>query len=390
MVLRTIVHGVRLVRTTGIISGAWLSFGPERVLAMGTGDSWREHTVGSVIVDGRGCILAPGFLDMHVHGGGGFTVTDETSVERFLTMHRAHGTTRSVVSIATAPMPEMLVNLQLVARCSARDPRILGSHLEGPFLDIGRRGAHRADLLKLPVAEVVDQVLDAAAGTLRQVTLAPELPGAMSAISRFVDAGVAVGVGHTGCDYATAAAAFDHGATILTHAFNGMNGIHHRSPGPVVAALRASQVTLELIVDGHHVDDAVVGLLFAAAQGRVALITDAIAGAGLPAGGVFTLGGQEIVVDGDGIAMLRDGSSLAGSTLTMDRAVRRAVQTGTVDLHSALLAASLVPARALVGCHQFGSIDPGSPSDAVLLNADLTVRQVWSAGAVATIPTNTE
>ena len=169
----------------------------------------------------------------------------------------------------------------------------------------------------------MERLLEASGGMLRQITIAPEHHGASEAIARFVDAGVAVAVGHTGADFETTLAAFGAGASILTHAFNGMRGIHHRAPGPVVAAMHADHVTLEIINDGVHVHPDVVRLAFAGAHGRVALVTDAMAAAGA-ADGSYLLGSLRVVVEG-GVARLLEGGSIAGSTLTQDAALRRAV-----------------------------------------------------------------
>ena len=223
----------------------------------------------------------PGFIDLHCHGAGGASVEEGAeAIEALLAVHTAHGTTRTVLSLVTAPVDLLCDRLQVIAGVAASDSRVLGAHLEGPFLDHDFRGAHDPLQLRAADAATVERLLEASGGTLRQITIAPEHPGAAEAIARFVDAGVAVAVGHTGADFETALAAFGAGASILTHAFNGMRGIHHRAPGPVVAAMHADHVTLEVINDGVHVHPDVVRLAFAGAHGRVALVTDAMAAAG--------------------------------------------------------------------------------------------------------------
>jgi len=371
-----VIHRVRLVDTGVIADDAWVAFRDGRVAAVGQGDSWRDLSPAHTH-DGRGAWLTPGFVDIHGHGGAGHAFDDgEEAIAAARAMHRAHGTTRAVLSLVTASIDDLATRVATVARLAREDATILGSHLEGPFLDVGHKGAHTPGLLRAPDAAAVDRLLDAGDGTIRQVTLAPELPGAEEAITRFVAAGVAVAVGHTDADADAARRAFDAGATILTHAFNGMRGIHHRDPGPVVAAMQDERVTLELIADGTHVHPDVMRVVFAGAPGRVALITDAMAAAG-SADGAYTLGGLAVTVT-DGVARLDDGGSIAGSTLTQDAALRMVTGQCGVPMPDAVDALTAVPARAIGA--QAGSLAVGATADAVLLDADLAVRAVWVDG----------
>ena len=267
----------------------------------------------------------------------------------------------------------------MISAVAASDSRVLGAHLEGPFLDHEFRGAHDPLQLRAADAASVERLLEASGGMLRQITIAPEHPGASEAIARFVDAGVAVAVGHTGADFETTLAAFGAGASILTHAFNGMRGIHHRAPGPVVAAMHADHVTLEIINDGVHVHPDVVRLAFAGAHGRVALVTDAMAAAGA-ADGSYLLGSLRVVVEG-GVARLLEGGSIAGSTLTQDAALRRAVVDCGIPLDEAVGAVTVAPAAAIGRAGDLGRLDPGYAADAVLLTPELEVEAVWGAGA---------
>lgn len=354
----------------------WVAIDGGVVVDRGTRDGWRALAPRDA-VDGEGGCLAPGFIDIHGHGGGGATYDDGAdAIATARAMHRAHGTTRAVVSLVTASIDDLAQRAAIVAELAEADPTILGSHLEGPFLDPGHKGAHTASLLRAPDAASVDRLLEAGRGTIRQVTIAPELDGADDAIRRFVDAGVAVAIGHTDADADAATRAFDAGATIVTHAFNAMRGIHHRAPGPVVAALRDDRVTLELIPDGVHVDLSLVAVAFDAAPGRIALVTDAMAAAGA-SDGRYELGGLDVEV-ADGVARLSDGGAIAGSTLTQDEALRNVVATG-VELDVALTALSATPARA-IGRRDLGRLGIGSVADAVLLDEELRVQRVWVAG----------
>ena len=377
----TVIHSARLVSGRDTVADAWVRFEGDRVAARGIGDGWRSDVPADAsVTDATGRTLAPGFIDLHCHGAGGASVEEgEAAIETALAVHTAHGTTRSVLSLVTAPVDVLAGHLDTIARVAASDPRVLGAHLEGPFLDHEFRGAHDPAQLRTADAEAVERLLAASPGVLRQVTIAPEHVGAAEAIARFVDAGVAVAVGHTGADFATALAAFDAGASILTHAFNGMRGIHHRAPGPVVAAMHADHVTLEVINDGVHVHPDVVRLAFAGAHGRVALITDAMAAAGSD-DGTYLLGSLEVVVQ-DGIARLLEGGSIAGSTLTQDVALRRAVVESGIALDEAVGALTVAPAAAIGRAGDLGRLDPGYAADAVLLTDDLVVDAVWGAGA---------
>lgn len=360
----------------GELPGAWVLLDGDRIAAAGSGDAPEATDT----IDLQGAVITPGFIDLHGHGAGGHAYDDGgEELTAALAVHRAHGTTRSVVSIVTNPLAELRERLAEVAELTAVDPLVLGSHLEGPFLARERRGAHNPEFLRDPDPAAIDELLDAAAGTLRQVTLAPELPGAIDAISRLTGSGVVAAVGHTEADLAQTRAAFDAGARILTHAFNGMPGIHHREPGPVIAAIDDPRVTLELVLDGHHVHPDVAELLFRGAPGRVALITDSMAAAA-SADGDYRLGSLNVTVR-DGLAMLSGTSTIAGSTLTQDAALRNAVVLSGLSRVEAVAAMTAVPARALGLESRFGLLEGGYPADVVVLDDDLRVTAVWAAGS---------
>lgn len=381
--MTTVLHGARLVDDGTVTDDAWVAFADGLVAARGTGDRWRALQTADAVhpVDVGGGWLTPGFIDIHGHGGGGASFDDgPDAVATARAVHRAHGTTRAVLSLVTASIEDLCARTAAIADLTETDSTILGSHLEGPFLDPAHKGAHTAELLRAPHRDEVDRLITAGRGTIRQVTLAPERDGATAAISAFRAADIAVALGHTSATSAQAAAAFDAGATILTHAFNAMPGIHHRAPGPVVTALRDDRVTLELIADGIHVHPDVIALAFAGAPGRIALITDAMAAAGA-GDGAYSLGGLAVTVT-DGTARLADGGSIAGSTLTQDAALRLVTGIG-VPIEAAVAALTAVPARAIgvQGC--YGSLAVGVAADAVVLDAGLQVSRVWVGGVEA-------
>jgi N-acetylglucosamine-6-phosphate deacetylase len=382
-----LVHNARMLDAGGVRDVGWVYAVDGVVEAVGTGTTWRHHPgLGaggsghddSVVVDAQGNSLVPGFIDLHVHGGGGHQFEDGgLELEAALDAHRRHGTTRSVVSLASSDLESLTRSLAGVAELARRDGRVLGSHLEGPYLSPNRRGAHDLALLREPSPVEIEALAEAADGSLRQVTIAPELPGALEAVSQLTSQGVVVAVGHTEADYAQTRAAFDAGATLLTHAYNAMPGIGHRAPGPVVAAFDDELVCLEIINDGHHVDRRVVALTFASARGRVALVTDAMAAAAAP-DGVYRLGKREVSVS-DGVARLPESGTLAGSTITMDAALRGAVAAGIPEVE-AVAAATSVPAGVLGLGDRLGRLSPGYAADLVILDADWSVVRVYADG----------
>lgn len=374
-------HGGRKLDAKGEVDRFWMTVDAGVITATGSGTPPPSgpHAGSADTVDLAGRWLVPGFIDLHGHGGGGHSFDGSAAdIRSALAVHRAHGTTRSVISLVTAPLAELHSSLGTIADLVADDPLILGSHLEGPFLSAGNRGAHDPSFLRSPEPAEVEALIGAGRGTLRQLTIAPELTGAFEAMDVLVEAGVAVAIGHTEVSFDLARRAFDRGARILTHAFNAMPGIHHRAPGPVIAAFQDERVVLELILDGKHVHQAVAMLAFEAAPDRIALITDAMAAAG-SVDGDYMLGSLNVTVR-DGLATVSGTSTIAGSTLTQDSAFRRAMQDVRVSPRRAIAALTQVPARALGLDHRLGLLAPGYVADAVALDHEFQVSAVWADG----------
>lgn len=372
-----VIHSARIIDRGEIVEDGWVRFADGVVAARGAGAGWEaaDEVIDAVETAGPGAVLTPGFVDIHGHGGAGAAFDDGVDAIRIgRALHRAHGTTRAVISLVTATLDDLARSVGAIADLMETDADILGSHLEGPFLDPGHHGAHDPSLLRTPAPADVARLLEAGRGTIRQVTIAPELPGGLDAIRQIVAAGSAAAVGHTDADAGMAVAAFEAGASILTHAFNAMPGIHHRAPGPVLAAAADHRVVLEAIADDVHLDPHVVKLVFDSAPGRVALITDAMAAAG-SADGHYDLGSVSVTVE-NGVARADDTGSIAGSTLTQDVALRRATRAG-VSLAEAVRALTETPARAIGRDGALGSLRTGLTADAVLLDAELRVARVW-------------
>lgn len=338
-------------------------------------------------VDLAGHWLVPGFVDMHVHGGSGasYMSGDPEQALHAAAFHRAHGTTTTMASLVTAPHDELMRAVSQLAGL-VEDGALAGLHLEGPYLSRARCGAHDPDLLRDPDRAEVDALLKAGRGTVRMLTLAPELDGGVDLVRRLVDAGVLAAVGHTDGTHRETLAALAAGASVATHLFNAMRSVHHREPGPVTALLQDSDVVVELINDGVHLHPGIVNLAFqAAGSSRVAFITDAMSAAGMP-DGTYPLGPMTTRVEG-GIARLVDGDSIAGSTLTLDRALRTAVRENHLPMTDAVRALSTTPARALGLADRAGSIEVGKRADLVVLDADLRVTGVlWGGSWVGDAP----
>jgi N-acetylglucosamine-6-phosphate deacetylase len=374
--MTTLLHSARRIDARGELDDAWILFDGAVVAAVGAGLATAPDADERIDLDGA--VITPGFIDLHGHGGGGHAAEGgPDEIAHAVAAHRRHGTTRSVVSLVANPVARLAESLRGIRELAARDPLVLGSHLEGPFLSPGKPGAHAPEFLIPPTPADIATLLEAADGTLRQITIAPELPGGLDAVRSLAEHTV-VAVGHTEADADTARAAFDAGATVLTHAFNAMNGIHHRAPGPVVAAIADPRVTLELVLDGIHVHPDVAGMLFAAAPDRVALITDAMAAAG-SADGDYALGSLNVTVR-DGVALLSGTQTIAGSTLTQDAALRLAVERVGIDPVDAVAALTSVPARVLGEDRRLGLLAEGYAADAVVLDDGWGVQRVWADG----------
>jgi N-acetylglucosamine-6-phosphate deacetylase len=337
--------------------------------------------VTAVGLPGRGGDLAvPGFVDLQVNGFDGVdflaaNVADYAVAGEALL---ATGVTAYQPTLITSPVEDIERALAVVGKAAAIDvgPRILGAHVEGPFLSPQRAGTHPIEHLREPDRHALRRLLDA--GPVTQVTLAPELPGALELIDLLCARGIVVAVGHSAADAATAHAAFDRGATAVTHLFNAMRPLYPRDPGVAGVALVREDVAIGLIVDGIHLADETVLLAWRSAGGRLALVTDAVAAAGR-GDGTYALGQVEVTVVG-GEARRGDGT-LAGSMLTMDAAVRNLVALG-VPVVDAVGAATGVPAR-IVGRDDVGTLRVGGPADIVVLDDAMTVRRVVRAGREA-------
>jgi N-acetylglucosamine-6-phosphate deacetylase len=374
-----IFSNARLILPDGIRDGL------EIVVADGKIAEIRKRSNAEAIDLGGG-YLAPGFIDLHVHGAAGRDAM-EASPQAFHTIceyHASGGTTSLLLTTATAPIPEILDVLRAVRTCRRNEfKQIAGVHVEGPFISRKRAGAQRQEFIMNPEPQLVEQLLEYA-DVIQRVTLAPELPGALEAIDRLCAQNIAVSGGHSDAWDEEARGAFKHGMRQVTHTFNCMSSMHRRNgervAGLLEFALSEPEILCELIADGHHVSNTLMKMLYRAKGSKgICLVTDATAGAGLPEGATFTLAGADCMVSG-GACWLADRSALAGGAARMIDLVRTMVRQVGVPLPEAIAMASANPSRALRLSIK-GRLEGGADADFVVLSADLEVRQTFVAGA---------
>lgn len=331
-------------------------------------------------------IAIPGFVDVHIHGAGGRDVMEASSDAMNVVAETLakHGTTSMVATTVTAGTDETIRSVEGIAKFIAEQheterPRaeVLGIHFEGPFLSAVRRGVHPVEDLKLPTAELLEKFLHAAAGNAQILTIAPELLGAMPCIDAARKAGMVVSMGHTDATYEQARAGIAHGVKHATHVYNAMRPFSHRDSGVIGAVLTSPEVSAELIADGIHVEEAAMRVLIQAkGPSGVVLVSDGISATGMP-DGKYMLGEIEVTVSG-GICRDSEGK-LAGSTLTLDRALRNIVKMGS-SLADAVRMLTLNPATVLGIEFKKGALRVGADADIVLLNEDLQISGVWTRG----------
>ncbi|MFG1661419.1 N-acetylglucosamine-6-phosphate deacetylase [Micromonospora chersina] len=377
--MRVLANGL-IVTARRVLDPGWLSIRGGMIVGVGASD---PPAGADQVYDLGGRYVLPGFIDLHMHGGGGAQITtdDPAEITTAVRFHQAHGTTRTMASLVTDHLDRMTAAVRTVAGLMRdTDLPIAGIHLEGPFLNPAKRGSHDPAHILAPDLGALRHLLDAGRGAVSVVTLAPELQGGMDLLREVVARGAIAAVGHTEADFGQARAAFASGARLATHLFNAMRHFHHRDPGPAGAALANDNVVCELINDGHHVHTEAVRLAMAAAgPDRVALITDATPAAGMTSG-EYRLGPVPVFAE-QGKVTLADGT-IAGSTLTMDTAVRLAVTVAGVPLHEAARAAATTPATLLGIADRTGSIAPAKTADLVIMDDALRVTAVIVAGAV--------
>ncbi|MNI41221.1 N-acetylglucosamine-6-phosphate deacetylase [compost metagenome] len=374
-----IVHNVQVVQPDYILPSAsvWIRNGIIERIENGE-PSLPEGDY--ELIDGKGHLLIPGMIDVHIHGANGLDMMDgsEASIQEVSRVCAATGCTSFLVTSVSSTIEDLLAMLRSVKHVVGHEvgATIAGIHLEGPYLNPKRKGMQNERFLRHPNLEEMQVIFDVAEGLIKMVTIAPELPGGMELISFLKEKGVIIAVAHSDATYEEAKQAFKAGASHVTHCFNGMRPIHHRDPGMVVAAFEEEHVSLQAIVDGIHLHPAIIRMMFRlkGPEGMV-LITDALQAMGLGDGN-YVFGGHHVTV-ADGVARLEDGT-LASSTVTMNEALRLTIETG-IDLIDAAQMASTTPAR-ILGLDTKGKIITGYDADLVLLNKQFEVQWTMIKG----------
>jgi N-acetylglucosamine-6-phosphate deacetylase len=377
-----VVAAEHVVTPGRVLTPGWLRLEGGRITALGEGTPPEPADRRGPVY--RGHWALPGFIDMHVHGGGGgsFTEGDPAGARRAAAFHRAHGTTRMLASLVTAPAGPLERRTAMLADL-ADEGVIDGIHLEGPFLSAARCGAQDPRYLAAPDVALFERLHAAARGWLRMITIAPELPGALDVIRAAAASGVIAAAGHTDASAEVTAEAIAAGVSHATHLFNGMRPLGHRDPGPA-GALLDRQVTCEVVADGAHLHDITIRLAArAAGPGNLVLITDAMAAAGM-SDGTYRLGDLAVTVAA-GVARLAGTGAIAGSTATMDQVARHAVTSVGLPAEDAAAAASTTPARRLGLAAETGALAQGLSADVVLLDEDFRLTTVIARGAVAPV-----
>ncbi|MGB8940904.1 MAG: N-acetylglucosamine-6-phosphate deacetylase [Streptomyces sp.] len=373
MATSKILAGAQVVLPTGTVSDGRVIVDGTRIAGSPPGDAETVELAPDHWV-------VPGFVDIHNHGGGGASFTSGTveDVLKGVHTHRLHGTTTVVASTVTGEM-DFLAQRAGVLSELAEQGDIAGIHFEGPFISPCRKGAHSEALLRDPDPADVRKLMDAARGQAKMFTLATEMPGGIDSVRLLAEHGVIAAIGHTDATYEQTQEAIDAGATVATHLYNAMPGLGHREPGPIAALLEDERITVELINDGTHLHPAAFELAFHhAGAARTALITDAMDAAGF-GDGRYMLGPLEVEVK-DSVARLVEGGSIAGSTLTLDRAFKRSVTVDGLPVGDVVRAISANPARLLGMYDRVGSLEPGKDADLVVLDAEFALVGVMRKG----------
>lgn len=386
MANRLAIIGGKVVTTQSVIENGTVLCEDGKIKFVGSGTDAAPEP-GSQIVNATGGIVMPGFIDTHFHGSGGDDVmaNGAEGIRRIARALTPFGTTGFLATTIAAQHSELMRTTEDTIAAESDSPEaaeILGLHIEGPYINLKFKGAQPIEGIREPNFDECRELLAAANGRIKIMTMAPELPGGMELIAFLKSNGVEASLGHSEADYDTALAAIDAGATRATHLYNAMSGVHHRKPGLASAVLNEPGIQAELICDGVHVHPRMAQLAWRA-KGRdgVTLITDATAAQGV-GDGEFTLGGFQIQVRGP-LCTLMDGVTIAGSVLTMNRAIANAMNFTGMNLIDAAHTSSLAPARVCGVADRKGSIEIGKDADLAVLKPDFSVWFTIRAGAVA-------
>lgn len=359
-------------------------FKEEKILAVGR-ESDVEVPKETQVIDASGRIVAPGFIDVHIHGGNGRDVMEGSydAINELSKFAACHGTTAFLPTTVSASHGDLLNAVKAVKTAMERETEgagVLGVHLEGPYVNPEKRGIHDAEHVRSPSLDEIRELLEASNRTIKIVTSAPEVDGSKELIKELRKFGIVASMGHSNATYNEAVDAIKHGVTHVAHAFNGMRSFHHREPGILGAVLVHDELTVELISDNVHVHPAAMKLLVRTkGTDKIVLVTDAVLTAGM-SNGEYRVGNKNVIVR-NGICKLKSGE-LAGSTLTMDRAIRNTTKSVGLPLRTAIKMATINPAVAVNVDKNKGSLEPGKDADIVIMDDDVNVYVTIVKGKV--------
>ncbi len=383
---RIIITGGTIITPFKLISGKAIIVEKRKIRKLANEEELNTATmIGAELIEAKDKFIIPGYIDIHVHGGGGSDVMDENyeAIKKIAITHSRFGTTAFLPTTMTMNKNKIMGSLRSICEAVKKGTggaEILGINLEGPYINPEKKGAQKEIDIKKPSIEEFKEFNKASGNLIRLVTIAPEMPGAIELIKYLYKQKIIVSAGHSNATYVQTQAGIKAGLSHITHIFNAMRGLHHREPGVVGAALTSSKLTIEIIADGIHVHPIVLRILTQIKEDiKLILITDAMRATGIKDGN-YDLGGQEVTVS-KGQARLKDGT-LAGSVLTMGKAVKNMVNTVGIQLPKAIQMASFNPAKAIGIDDKKGSLEPDKDADIVILNKNLETELTMVAGKV--------
>ena len=383
---RIIIINGTIITPFHLVSGKAIIIEKGRIREIANKEELSTATLtGAEVIEGKDKFIAPGYIDIHVHGGGGSDVMDGDyeAINQIAIAHSHFGTTSFLPTTMTMSKDKIIRSLRSICEAVKKGTagaEILGIHMEGPYINPEKKGAQKEEEIKKISIEEFLEFNQASGNLIRLVTIAPEMPGAIGLIKYLYKQGIIASVGHSNATYVQTQAGIQAGLSHVTHTFNAMRGLHHREPGVVGAALTSPELTVEVIADGIHIHPIVLKILTKIKEGeKIVLITDSMRAAGLKEG-TYDLGGQEVIVT-KGQARLKDGT-LAGSVLTMDKAVKNMVNKVGIQLSKAIQMASFNPAKSIGVDDKKGSLEPGKDADIVILNKNLEAELTMVAGKI--------
>lgn len=378
--MHMLIKNVKIITPYEVLLGYGIKIKDNRIV-----DINLEHLLedsGEEIIDGDGNYLSPGFIDIHNHGNSGYDVMDctEEALDKMGEFHLSNGVTSYLGTIITSSYDDMIGAMENIAAYNNKDniANILGIHLEGPFFDIGKKGAQPEEFIRLPNLKDIENMIQISKGKMKMVSLAPELKGALQIIQKLKANNIAVAMAHTNSTFESAKRGIDFGITIATHLYNGMRSFSHREPGVIGASLTDDRVYCELIYDRIHLHDGAVQIaLKMKGYDKIVLVSDAMMAAGLK-DGEYLLGNQKVFVK-EGAARLASGN-LAGSTLNLQQAVYNMVKFLDIPIHQIVKMASLNPAKAIKEDQELGSIEIGKIADLIIFNENIDIKNAIIGG----------